>query len=294
MEQTQTLDRSQTLRKRSLIERIVTNWRRLGFTDIYHDNVQRRGLFGEAFILLCGTPHIGVFANGLYLKRALKLQKVSSVLDAGCGDGTFAFYAASHLPNAQVTGVDIGEQGLHSVDSTLDICRRIHKNVPLPNLQFQQLDLRNLSATNTYDFIYCFDVLEHIPENKQVLRNIHGALQKGGLFLFRIPSRVQRRILSSRFTAEHAKWAEIEHLGQHYEMDTLLADLKEIGYNIKFARFTNALWGRLSFELLEAMRYWRIPEFLQFGCTPFLKFLRWLDTHGNPKEGDGLLVLCQK
>jgi 2-polyprenyl-3-methyl-5-hydroxy-6-metoxy-1,4-benzoquinol methylase len=285
---------NETPRKSSLIQRVVTRWQRLGFTDIYHENVQRRGALGEAFILFFGTAHLGVFANGLYLKRALKNERVTSVLDAGCGDGTFAFYVASHFPGARVTAVDIGEQGLHSVDTTLDICRRIHQKLPLPNLQFEQLDLRNLSAQEAYDFVYCFDVLEHIPENKLVLENIYRALRTGGVFLFRIPSKVQRRILSSRFTAEHAKWAAVEHLGQHYEMDTLLKDLEGIGYKLRFARYTNGLWGRLSFELLEAMRYYRVPEVLQFGATPFLKSLRWLDTRSEPREGDGLLVLCQR
>jgi 2-polyprenyl-3-methyl-5-hydroxy-6-metoxy-1,4-benzoquinol methylase len=279
---------------RSFIERVVIRWRRLGFTDIYHENVQRRGMLGEAFILLFGTAHLGVFANGLYLRRALVNADVASVLDAGCGDGTFAFYVASHFAAAQVRAVDIGEQGLHSVDTTLDICNKIHQKLPLPNLRFEQLDLRNLADKEAFDFVYCFDVLEHIPENKLVLENIYRALRKDGQFLFRIPSKVQRRILSSRFTAEHAKWAAIEHLGQNYEMDSLVKDLNSIGYKLRFVRHTNGLWGRLSFELLEAMRYYHVPEVLQFAVIPFLKILRWLDTRSNPREGDGLLVLCAK
>ncbi len=251
-------------------------------------------MLGEAFILLFGTPHLGIFANGLYLKRALKNQNVTSFLDAGCGDGTFAFYVASHFPGARVTAVDIGEQGLHGIDTTLGICRRIHQQIPLTNLQFEQLDLRSLAAKEEYDFVYCFDVLEHIPENKLVLENIYKALRKDGSLLFRIPSRIQRRILSSRFTAAHAKWAAIEHLGQYYDMDSLLKDLESIGYKLRSARNTNGVLGRLSFELLEAMRYYHVSEVIQFGAIPFLKILRWLDTRSKLREGDGLLVLCRK
>jgi len=280
--------------KRGLLDRIVLRSRKLGFTDIFHASVQRKRTLGKLYILLFGTPHLGVFANGLYLKRALKNRVVTSVLDAGCGDGTFAFYVASHSPEAHITGVDIGEQGLHSVDSTLDICKRIHQEVPLTNLHFEQLDLRELQVENAFDFIYCFDVLEHIRENKLVLENIYRALQVHGLFLFRIPNRIQQRILSSRFTQEHAKWAAIEHVGQHYEMESLLADLGNIGYKVHSAIYTNGTWGRLSFELLEAMRYLRFPEALQFGLTPFLKALQWMDTRSKTTNGDGLLVLCGK
>jgi 2-polyprenyl-3-methyl-5-hydroxy-6-metoxy-1,4-benzoquinol methylase len=279
---------------RGFFDRMVLRSRRLGFTDIFHANVQRRRALGKSFIYVFGTPHLGVFANGLYLKKALKDRQVTSVLDAGCGDGSFTFYVASHFPQARVTGVDIGEQGLHGVDSTLDVCRKIHKEVPLANLHFEELDLRELKAENAFDFVYSFDVLEHIRENRLVLENIYRALQPNGLFLFRIPNRVQRRILSSRFTQEHAMWAAIEHVGQHYEMESLLTDLKNIGYKVHSAAFTHGTWGKLSFELSEAMRYFRLPQVMQFGFIPFLKALQWIDTHSKTKDGDGLLILCGK
>lgn len=276
------------------VERVILRARRLGFTDIYHENARSKGLLGKFFVLLFGTPHLGVFANGLYLKRALKGRKITEVLDAGCGDGSFAFYVASHFPEARVTAVDVGEQGLHSAESTLAVCHRVHREVPLTNLRFEQLDLRELKPEKTFDFVYCFDVLEHIRENKLVLQNIYRALQPNGMFVFRIPTRIQRRILGRRFTQEHDKWASVEHVGQHYEMDSLVADLNEVGYKIVSASYTHGMWGRLSFELSEAIRWCGFPEPLRFALIPFLKLLQWVDSLFHPKEGDGLLVLCEK
>ena len=77
-------------------------------------------------------------------------------------------------------------------------------------------------------------------------------------------------------------------------MASLLRDLEAIGYKVLSARYTNGTWGRLSFELLEAMRYYRFPEPLQFGAIPLLKAMRWLDTRVKTRDGDGLLVLCGK
>ena len=148
------------------------------------------------------------------------------------------------------------EQGLHGSDSTLDICARVQRSVALGNLEFRQLDLRQLDAREEFDFVYSFDVLEHIAENRQVLANIFRALMPNGLLLVRIPSRKQKRILSRRFTREHEHWAEIEHTGQHYEMDSLQADLKQIGYEVLSAEYTMGNWGRLSFELSEALQYY--------------------------------------
>ena len=282
------------MRCSSTIDRWLVRRARLGFTDVYHHNVRKRGILGQLYILLFGTPHLGSFANGIYLHRVIKGRRFESILDAGCGDGTFAFYLASKLPHSRILGVDIGEQGLHGVENTLEICSRIHKTLRLPNLEFRHLDLRQLDFRDAFDLIYCFDVLEHIPENKQVLANLHRALKSNGLLLFRIPTRVQKRILGKRLTAEHEKWAAIEHVGQHYEKESLLADLREIGYQMISLDYTMGFWGRLSFELSEGMRTYRLPEAIQFGVTPLLKILRFIDTRAHQPEGDGLLALCRK
>jgi len=276
------------------LDRLVLRYPRLGSTDIFHERVRKRGIFGQLYVLLIGTPHLGSFANGFYLRRALRRRQYRSILDGGCGDGTFSFYAARKCPQARVLGVDIGVQGLHDDTGTLDICNRTQRILQVPNLEFRKLDLRELDAVEEFDFVYSFDVLEHIAENKLVLANVYRALSKGGEFLLRIPTRVQKRILPRRFTAEHAKWAEIEHVGQHYEMDTLVADLREIGYRIVSADYCVSFWGRVSFELLEGLKTSGMPEIVSFACMPLLKLMRWVDTLGRWKEGDGLLVLCQK
>jgi SAM-dependent methyltransferase len=278
----------------SSMEQIAVRWPRVGVTDIFHRNVSRRGVVAKLYVLLFGTPHLGTFANGIYLRRTTRHMAPSSVLDAGCGDGTLAFYMASRFPAARILGVDIGEQGLHASDSTLDICATVHRSVPLRNLEFRQLDLRQLDARDEFDFAYSFDVLEHIAENRQVLANIYRALRPNGSLLIRIPARKQKRILSRRFTREHEHWAEIEHVGQHYEMDSLQADLKQIGYRILSADYTMGNWGRLSFELSEAMQYYHLPQALQMLCMPVLKALRFIDTRADIRDGDGLLVLCRK
>jgi SAM-dependent methyltransferase len=278
----------------SNVEQMVVRRPRVGVTDIFHRNVRRRGILGKLYVLLFGTPHLGTFANGIYLRRATRHMTPSHVLDAGCGDGTLAFYMASRFPNARILGVDIGEQGLHATDSTLDICAMVHRSLPLGNLEFRQLDLRQLDRREEFDFAYSFDVLEHIAENRQVLRNIYRALRPHGSLLIRIPARKQKRILSRRFTREHERWAEIEHVGQHYEMDSLQADLKQIGYEIVSAEYTMGNWGRLSFELSEALQYYHVPQALQMLCMPALKILRFVDTCVGIRNGDGLLVLCRK
>ncbi|HEX8950040.1 MAG TPA: class I SAM-dependent methyltransferase [Dissulfurispiraceae bacterium] len=277
-----------------LLEKIVLRRCRVGGTDIYHENVMKRGALGQLYLLLFGTPNLGNFSNGIYLNRVLRQGGFRTVLDAGCGDGTFSFYTALKCPKCSVTGMDIGEQGLHTSESTLDVCSRIGKKLGLGNLEFRKTDLRELSEEEKYDLVFSFDVLEHIKENRKVLENFYRALVRGGRLLVRIPTRRQERILSAKFTAEHEKWAAIEHVGQHYEMRDLYADLRTIGFEIISAGYTNGYWGKLSFELLEAMKYYKLPEPLVFGLIPALKLLRLIDAAAQPKQGNGLLMLCRK
>lgn len=277
-----------------MIEKLVLRRRAVGFTDIYHERALESGVLGRLYILLFGTPHLGTFSNGIYIKRALKGNTFRNILDAGCGDGTFSFYVAARYPHCSVVGADIGEQGLHGTGSTLDVCFRVQRTLELPNLEFRKMDLLELSEKEAYDFIFSFDVLEHIKENKKVLRNFHTALIPGGRLLFRIPSNKQKRVLDPRFTAEHEAWAAVEHVGQHYDMPGLLEDLGEIGFRIVNAGYTNGFWGELAFELLEAVRYYKLPEFVRFGIVPVLKIFRLVDTLAKPRCGNGLLVLCEK
>jgi 2-polyprenyl-3-methyl-5-hydroxy-6-metoxy-1,4-benzoquinol methylase len=282
------------MRSSAMLNRWLIRWGRLGFTDVYHENVSKRGVLGQLYVLFVGTPHLGTYANGVYLRRALAGRAFESILDAGCGDGTFSFYVSSKYPRSRVLGVDIGEQGLHSIESTLDICARVLRILKLPNLEFRQMDLREMDFQEAFDFIYCFDVLEHIAENKLVLAKMYRALKSNGQLLFRIPTRVQERILSKKLTAEHERWAVIEHVGQHYERDSLMADLREIGFKVVSLDYTMGFWGKLSFELSEGMRVYHFPEVIQFGIMPLLKALRFIDTRLRPTNGDGLLALCQR
>jgi hypothetical protein len=77
-------------------------------------------------------------------------------------------------------------------------------------------------------------------------------------------------------------------------METLLADMRAIGYEVLDARHTMGNWGRLSFEMPEALRYYGLPEPLFFAAMPAFKVLRYFDVRSRPATGDGLLVFCRK
>jgi len=144
------------------LDRLVVRLARLGFTDIYHDRVRKHGLLGQLYVLLVGTPHLGSFANGFYLHRAMGRRQFSSILDAGWRDGTFTFYVPRRCPNARVLGMDVGEQGLHGEENKVEICYRVQGILQLLNVELRKLVLSELDTAATLDFVYCFDVMEYI------------------------------------------------------------------------------------------------------------------------------------
>jgi SAM-dependent methyltransferase/uncharacterized protein YbaR (Trm112 family) len=90
-------------------------------------------------------------------------------LDAGCGSGRHAFYAAQF--GAEVWAVDLGP--------AVEVARR--NNAGSDRVRVVQADLHNLPfATESFDLIYSIGVLHHLPDPEMVFRNLLRYVKPGG------------------------------------------------------------------------------------------------------------------
>jgi len=199
--------------------------------------------FKKVFYRAIPTAHISAYIRFLYLQKALKKVKFRNILDAGCGPGLFSFYIAKKYPEARVTGYDI---------SPLDIetCNKKKNSDYINNVSFYCVDIRTPFHDKNFDFIFSIDVFEHILGNIKVLENVWLALKHGGQFYLAMPQEPGHRFLfPKRYFHNYISWSKKEHIGEQYDLATMSAILRKIGFLIEDARYTFGFWGKLAWEL---------------------------------------------
>ena len=102
------------------------------------------------------------------------------ILDAGCGNGRFAYYAAKY--GAEVWAIDLGQ--------AVEVARR---NTQTRNVHVVQADLHHPPfALESFDFIYSIGVLHHLPDPEAAFQNLLRFLKPGGvvqIYLYWKPER---------------------------------------------------------------------------------------------------------
>jgi SAM-dependent methyltransferase/uncharacterized protein YbaR (Trm112 family) len=112
------------------------------------------------------------------------------VLDAGCGNGRFAYYAAKY--GAEVWAIDLGP--------AVEVARKNTEQAG--RVQVVQADLhRPPFALESFDFIYSIGVLHHLPDPEDAFQNLLRYLKPGGqiqIYLYWKPERqpIKRALLS--------------------------------------------------------------------------------------------------
>jgi 2-polyprenyl-3-methyl-5-hydroxy-6-metoxy-1,4-benzoquinol methylase len=154
-------------------------------------------------------------------------QRTIDILDIGCGNGEALDVFAKEAPMAVVTtGLDFSAPVLQRVAA------KGHKTI-LQNISDLQLD------ENAYDVIYCANVIEHLADPMDLLRNTHKALRSGGLFICETPNFDS---LDSHLFAGSGHWGGY-HFPRHWTFftrETLSKMATEAGLRIETIRYKPA------------------------------------------------------
>jgi 2-polyprenyl-6-hydroxyphenyl methylase/3-demethylubiquinone-9 3-methyltransferase len=161
---------------------------------------------------------------GYFLKQYSGVLKQSAkektALDVGCGGGVLAeeFAAAGF----EVTGMDPSENSIrtavnHARQSGLNIRYEtgVVENLPYPD--------------NSFDVVYCCDVLEHVRDLNKAIAEISRVLKRGGMFFFDTINRTGlSKLIIIKIWQEWRATALVQPGLHVYEMFIKPEELKEL------------------------------------------------------------------
>ncbi|KUJ06554.1 ubiE/COQ5 methyltransferase [Mollisia scopiformis] len=103
------------------------------------------------------------------------LKSNFKILDIGCGPGTITTDLAKLVPEGHVTGVEYKPEPLENA-------RALAAEQGVTNIDFQVADIHNLPFENgSFDVVHVHQVLQHIRDPVEGLREMKRVAKKGGI-----------------------------------------------------------------------------------------------------------------
>ncbi|MDP2174179.1 MAG: class I SAM-dependent methyltransferase [Candidatus Cloacimonadaceae bacterium] len=153
-------------------------------------------------------------------------------------------------------------------------------------------DLQYFTPKNKYDMALAIDILEHIEDDRAVLKNFHEALKDGGHLIISTPSD----------TDEAAKFTE-EHVRPGYNKAKLEDKLRDAGFEIVESLYSYGFWGALAWRVMikHPLLLLQRSKLLLLPVIPYLillypifELMMRLDMKTMNKSGTGILIVARK
>lgn len=109
------------------------------------------------------------------LKIINTLKEKTNILDIGCGDGTFLANIKANNPQVKLYGVDFSKFQLEKAKTIATVKQaNLEKGIPFKE--------------NTFDVIYCAEVIEHLFNPDFLLEECNRILKKNGYLILSTPN----------------------------------------------------------------------------------------------------------
>jgi len=236
-----------------------------------------------------GYTNIGNYARAkIFLKVLKKLpaRQFKDILDLGCGQGEYTAMMAGTLKSSQIVALDVSKQAIETAE-------RIKEEINLSNISTFHGDAWKYKGEAVFDFIYSVDVFEHILKEEMPFKPCYKLLREGGYFLVKMPTDIQRHVLPDNFFGEQLVWVDDEHIGQVYDLDRLKQRVEEVGFDIKYASYSDGLLARFAWEVAYLSK--KGGMILQLLFLPLCKLMVMVDgVLPHKKTGNAIMVIAQK
>lgn len=220
-----------------------------------------------------------------FLRQLLIERKPLEAMEVGSGVGLLSLFASSEAE--RITSLEPESAGFGRMSTFRRVILGSWQGENLPI--FKDSFLQDLPQEETFDFIYCINVLEHVPRAEELIEEIYERLKPGGTAWFVMPNysfpyeqhfeipiffnkRTTEKIFADRIR-NHQKspdsvdlWAELSWPTQR----GLRKFLSSRGWSYEFRK--NVLSGY--FERLSEPRFIERKGALYKSLRPLLKMLR--------------------
>lgn len=224
------------------------------------------------------------------LRKLFREHPISRVYDAGSGFGQYSYYIAKRYPQVGVYAVDVKEEQI------LD-CRRFFKKARLGNVVFAVEDLTQPVHREEFDLALSVDVMEHIPDDVAVFRNLHAALKSNGYLVVNTPSAPEHseESVAGSFIDEHVRVG--------YSPKEIREKLSSAGFHVERIQFTYGPYGAIAWtagikipmQLLGISRmFFVLLPFYYVIALPISWIFMLCDYLMENRFGGGLLVVAKK
>jgi ubiquinone/menaquinone biosynthesis C-methylase UbiE len=149
------------------------------------------------------------------LLEEVTLTENSLVLDVGCGTGNNTILLSSSI-NVRIVGLDISFGMLQ---------KAYEKKSEIPLVQAPADDIP--FTTDSFDFVYMTEVLHHLPDIPETLKEIHRVLRTSGSLCIVTQSHKQ---IDNRMTSRFFPGTATVDKERYPDIDVIVEQLKETGF----------------------------------------------------------------
>lgn len=239
------------------------------------------------------------FLRSWYIRHILKQYGAGidssgewELLDAGSGFGQYDRFILNTFEQVKVTAVDVKNDYLE--DSRSYFSEEMRQN----RISFHQADLLELDYMEQFEFAICIDVLEHIDDDRRVIRNVYNSLKPGGYFLMHSPSIYSGEDagIDDTFVDEHARTG--------YSKEEIRHKIQEAGFESVEIAYTYGPKGHRAWEWLikypmiwlNRIKLWALPVMAVYYVftLPVALILMKLDLREHNEKGTGVYALARK
>ena len=182
-------------------------------------------------IRIIGIPHIGLRLRMSCIANLLDPKTGEKILDAGCGPGLYTLYMARN--GTDMYGADLSRE---KIESAKRISRKLNIDINFSTISIKQLSYED----EMFDKLVCSEVLEHVDDDMQAMRELTRVLKSNGCFILSVPA-------DNLFNKRNME--RFGHVRAGYSIDEIKGLAKT--FNMKIIKIVNIMsfFGKLAWNI---------------------------------------------